>query len=119
MKGPNGVEYNGQLNPGGLTYSIAEGAVEGDAVTLVSGFTMGRGADGAPFDGKLQKIEKDGLCDVDDEGVMVVRCVAGLTAGRKPLVVDGAGKIKAGAAGAGRMALVIGIIGTDAIVRLS
>lgn len=107
----NGIEFSGQGATGGMPYTIAAGTEEGDAVTLVSGGMMGRGADGAPFEGVVLTIEKDGRGTVGIERVLHPRCVAGLTVGRKGLVVDGAGRVKAGAAGAGRSGLVIAIEG--------
>ncbi len=104
-----GIEYGGQFDDGGLTFAIADGAQVGDAVTLTATATMGRGADSAPFGGKLMKIEKDGRGTVNRHGVLVVPCDPALTIGQQGLVVDGAGKVKAGAAGAGRQGLVIAI----------
>ncbi len=102
-----GIEYGGQGDDGGLTFAIVDGAQAGDAVTLTAAATMGRGVDGGIFGGKLMKVEKDGRGTVNRHGVLVVPCVAGLTVGQKGLVVDGAGKVREGAAGVGRQGLVI------------
>ncbi len=113
------VEYSAQRVEGGITYTIAAGAQEGDAVTLTGTATMGRGADADVFVGKLAKLEADGLGTVEAHGVITVPCVAGLAAGWQPLVVDGAGKVKAAAAGAaGRQALVIGVADDMAVIDL-
>lgn len=111
------VEYGGQRQHQ-ITYTVAAGAVEGDAVTLTAAGTVGRGADGGAYLGKLIKIEPDGKGTVICTGIINQAAVAGETFGYKGLVVDGAGKVKAGAANAGRQALVIGVVDDMAIIDL-
>lgn len=116
MKLANGVEYSGNGTTGGLTFTVAAGAQAGDAVALTAAATVGRGADGIPFVGKLVKIEKDGLGTVMHQDMVTVPADASLTPGYKSLVVDGLGKVKSAAGG--RMGLVIGIQGGMAVIDL-
>lgn len=112
----NNVEYAANGTKGGLTFTIAPGAEEGDAVTQVNTATMGRGAAGAAFVGKLVKVESDAKGDVMLHRMVTVRAGAGLTPGYKLLVVDGAGAVTEGAGG--RPALVIGIQDGLAVIDL-
>ena len=114
-----GIEYVGQGDDGGITYVIATGALEGEAVTLTTTATMGRGSDSDVFVGKLVKKEGDSKGTVVCHGVVVVPAAVGLTAGFKGLQVDGAGKVKAGASNAGRQALVIGVLDGFAAIDLA
>ncbi len=77
---------------------------------------MGRGAAGAPFVGKLVKIEKDQKGTVMHQDMVTVPAAAALTVGYKPLVVDGQGAVNTGPNG--RMALVIGIQDGMAVIDL-
>jgi hypothetical protein len=117
MKFLNGaVEYSANGTRGGLTFGVAAGAEEGDAVTLTSAATVGRGAAGAPFVGKLVKIEKDGLGNVMHQDMVTVPANPALTVGYKLLVVDGAGMVNEGVGG--RPGLVIGIQDGMAVIDL-
>ena len=116
MKLGNGVEYNSNGTTGGLTFTVAAGAEAGDAVALTSAATVGRGASGDPFVGKLVIVEKDGLGTVMHQDMVTVMAGAGLTPGYKSLCVDGAGKVIAAAGG--RMGLVIGIQDGYAVIDL-
>lgn len=114
----NGIEYSGQFE-GGLTYTIAAGAVAGDAVTQTAAGTAGRGAAGGVLLGKLVTPEPDGRGTVMNRGIIIVRAGTGLAVGYVLAVVDGAGAVTPPAAGAaGRPAWVIGIVDGMAIIDL-
>ena len=115
----NDVDFRGNGSSGGLPYNLAPGTQDGDAVTLVSAGTMGRGSSGQPFEGVVIKVEKDGKGTVAKEGIVHPQCVAGLAVGRKSLVVNGAGKVTSVNDGSGRSVLVVVVQGTDTAVDLN
>lgn len=77
-----------------ITLKYAAGTQVGDAVTLTANATVGRGADGDPFYGKVLVVEADGLCTVIRESNVDLAYAGSLTAGYRQLGVNGAGKIK-------------------------
>ncbi len=107
MKGANGVEYASNGTRGGLTFSIAAGTEEGDAVTLTAPETMGRGAAGAPLCGKFVKLERDRLGTVMHQDMITVPANPALTTGFKLLVVDGTGAANEGVGGRPGMVILI------------
>ncbi|RJF74931.1 hypothetical protein D3875_02750 [Deinococcus cavernae] len=84
-----------------LTKFIDAGAVAGDALTHTGEARVGRGADGAPFVAKCEKVERDGVATVAEGGAgyIDIATVGTLPLGFQTLVVDGAGKVKVGAGG--------------------
>ena len=111
----NNVVYAGQ-NRKGLTFTVAAGAVEGDAVMITAAGTVGRGTDLGVLAGKLVKLEADGKGTVDYQGVMELPFTGVLNPGIQNVVVNGAGVIKANASG--RQVTVIGTSGSTAVVLL-
>lgn len=65
----------------------------GKAVAMVGNNEVGLGTDGATFVGKLVRVEKDGVGTVECFGNVKVP-YSGTMALGKPVVVDGAGKVK-------------------------
>lgn len=65
----------------------------GKAVAMVGNNKVGLGTDGDTFVGVLERVEKDGACRVRCFGNVDVPYSGALALG-KPLVVDGAGKVK-------------------------
>ena len=112
----NDIEYASNGTKGGLTFTVAAGAEEGDAVTLTSAATVGRGAAGAPFVGKLVKTERDARGTVMHQDMVTVPADPALTVGYKQLVVNGAGAVNEGVGG--RPGLVIGIQDGMAVIDL-
>lgn len=111
----NGIEYSGQWERG-FTWTIAAGALKGDAVAQTAAGTAGRGASGAPLLGKLVTPEPDGRGTVMSHGVIIVAAGAGLTVGYQTLQVNGSGAVIAGAGG--RPGQVIGVVDGMAIIDL-
>lgn len=93
------LNFNGQTSFPAMY--IDDGTQVGDAVTLTGPGRVGRGADGQPLVGKVQKIESDGIGTVALEGAGFtdISTVSTIATGYQTLVVDGAGKVKAGAGG--------------------
>lgn len=97
------------------TMIIDPGTQVGDAVAHTGPARAGRGTDGQPLLGKVLKMESDGLgtVAVKGAGFADLPSVGTLATGFQVLVVDGLGKAKVGAAGAGPHTLVnIGQAGT-------
>jgi hypothetical protein len=91
------ISYEG-LNGLTLPYKLANGtttADEGKAVALTADSTVGVGTDGAALEGKLLKVEGDGVGTVQVGGVLNLPYKSGTvpTVGSK-VVVDGAGNVK-------------------------
>ena len=94
----NNVEYAGQHNTG-LTFTLDNGAVIGDAVTQTAAGAAGRGAADAPLLGKLVTSESDAKGTVFTRGVIVVPWTGAAVFGLQKVGVDGAGKAKVSATG--------------------
>lgn len=84
-----------------LTKYIDAGAKNGQALTQTGEGRVGLGTDGQPFVCKLEKLERDGVGTVAEQGAgyIDIETVGTLPIGYQELVVDGAGKVKVGAGG--------------------
>lgn len=103
-----GVSFKG-LGVKTATVKLAAGIVvadEGKAVTFTAAQTVGLGANGNPFAGKLIKVEGDGYGTIEYAGFIEVPYVVAATPNttvNSDVVVDGAGNVKnAASAGSGR-----------------
>lgn len=110
------IEYASQ-DEKALTFVIAAGTLAGDAVSVTVAGTAGRGANNDPLYGKALLPDADGKGAVNRTGIQILKYTGTLPVGYQQLVVDGAGKVKAGT-GTGRWAQVIGTDGTYAVVDL-
>jgi hypothetical protein len=111
----NDIVYNAQ-DQRALTFVVAAGAEEGDAVTMTAHGTAGRGSTGNPLLGMLQKTEGDQRGTVVHEGVVTVRAATTIAAGLQTLNVNGAGAVIVGAGG--RQCIVLNSSATHAVVIL-
>lgn len=105
-----GVSFKG-VGVKTATVKLAAGIVvadEGKAVTFTAAQTVGLGADGKAFAGKLVKVEGDGLGTIEYGGFMdVPYLVAATPTVDSDVTVDGAGNVKnAATAGSGRGVVV-------------
>lgn len=90
-----GIEYGGQWGSA-LSFTLASGAVVGDAVTQTAAGEAGRGADNGELLGMVATKDDDLKGAVLIKGIQVLPKTGAISAGYVALAVNGAGLVKAG-----------------------
>ncbi|SMB89187.1 hypothetical protein [Deinococcus hopiensis] len=107
--GSKGIRYGGQDPKMGITYATTDTVELGDIVAPsgVAG-TVSRPADGGKILGLVISKERDAVCGVRTGLVHIARATGAVTPGFTDLAGDGAGGVKAVAAGSGTPCHVLG-----------